>query len=469
MKKLLKRVIVGLAVTLAFVTSSKVMASAATEYVSTTEFNKMLQKAVGSKEDFSKDIPCKTGVTWKDGYFVGKPVSDTISVENQQQIRVKNAVAMAGKAVLVKDKTTLNKVLPDSLFDYDATPWMGNKCIATYYYKRIKDLAKADEKLQSCIVVAYSKGIFVGKKSTDFTTTREFGMDSKLTKAQATEICNKIKTSSKRAKLSGNMQVCRTTKLPKNAKYFDYVLDTFPNYYYDQKAVNQLVHYPVAPFGSKHVYTPKDFTKGLSKKSTWFGMNRKIDGDFAKELDWMKQVDLADYVCRLAEENVYLTLSYNYKNTAKWKKDLAETYESTFSDGAKENASIAKAINILSNNMAAKKMILECKYTVADSHSFYQDNLGQSYVRVAAKFRFKSGTAKLKGDMYWIPTIDSTKEGKFAEGKLIDKKYGEWIDVIVDVPVALYIRMGAIGEDSRILPYSIYDVISAKKQPTTTN
>ena len=80
---------------------------------------------------------------------------------------------------------------------------------------------------------AYLYGFIKGSSDGQYTHSRTFKPGAYPTKSTLTGMIDMLFHTDKRVKLSYDWQVCRTTKLPKTAELYAYILDSFPNSYYD--------------------------------------------------------------------------------------------------------------------------------------------------------------------------------------------------------------------------------------------
>lgn len=99
--------------------------------------------------------------------------------------------------------------------------------------KRISDIKKIDESKRTDVAKAYLKGFIKGYSNGAYSTDREFRGSKKISKAGALELIKMLKDKKLRANISPDGQLIRTTKLPKNADLFPYILASYPNKYYD--------------------------------------------------------------------------------------------------------------------------------------------------------------------------------------------------------------------------------------------
>lgn len=99
--------------------------------------------------------------------------------------------------------------------------------------KRISDLNRISSKNREAVLLAYHWGIMEGSSNGAYSKSRSFQGSKKVTEKEWKEIKARINSPKKRRKLSPDGQLCRTTKLPKNSKKFPYILDSYPNSYYE--------------------------------------------------------------------------------------------------------------------------------------------------------------------------------------------------------------------------------------------
>jgi len=101
---------------------------------------------------------------------------------------------------------------------------------------RISDLKKVKKDSQKKLVaMAYMDGFIKGKSTGAYNDTRKISPTSKLTKSTAKTMFSMISNKNKRYKFSDTWQMLRTStkKLPKNANLYEYILDSYPNAYYE--------------------------------------------------------------------------------------------------------------------------------------------------------------------------------------------------------------------------------------------
>ncbi len=99
--------------------------------------------------------------------------------------------------------------------------------------KRISDINKISMNKREDIAKGYIKGFMKGYSNGTYCTDRELRGSKKITRAGALNTIKMIKNKELRAKISPDGQLIRTTNLPQNADYYEYILASYPNKYYD--------------------------------------------------------------------------------------------------------------------------------------------------------------------------------------------------------------------------------------------
>ena len=99
---------------------------------------------------------------------------------------------------------------------------------------RISNISKAGSSAyQEYMTKAFMLGLYVGTKDGYYKTTRTFKYGTKMTKKTADSVIARAVNKSKRYGITDDYQVIRNTKLPRTADLYPYILDNYPNEYYD--------------------------------------------------------------------------------------------------------------------------------------------------------------------------------------------------------------------------------------------
>ena len=96
--------------------------------------------------------------------------------------------------------------------------------------ERISDLSGTGMEKQA-MQYLLAAGIVEGKADGTCSKTRSFEPKKKISSKDAQTYAERLVKESLRAKISPDGQVCRTTNLPKYARFFPYILESYPNEY----------------------------------------------------------------------------------------------------------------------------------------------------------------------------------------------------------------------------------------------
>lgn len=100
-------------------------------------------------------------------------------------------------------------------------------------YHRISDIEKVDKDANRAVCVMFSKGIMVGQGK-KYSHQRKFFPNRLVKENEAKLWVYRLLQPDKRVQISWDGQVIRTTNLPKYKQYYSYILEAFPNEYYDR-------------------------------------------------------------------------------------------------------------------------------------------------------------------------------------------------------------------------------------------
>lgn len=244
-------------------------------------------------------------------------------------------------------------------------------------YKQVKDktritgILKLGEKKQDAIRKCFIKGIMVGYSNGEYSQNRKFHPNYKLTIPEAHKVLVRLENKKKRVKLSPDGQVTRKTNLPKNYKSYSYILESFPNGFYEKKFTYQKTKWNKNPVNLEDYASPRDLRK---IKPFLFDINEVLD-------------KYQDSWCKKVEDNLRLRLSFNYQTlTNRWMNDLRKTYiiynekemDKSRPKSIRDYAYIAKKNKV---KMQVKQVVVEPS-TMYDHHGFW--------VRAHVKFKLTS-------------------------------------------------------------------------------
>ena len=247
--------------------------------------------------------------------------------------------------------------------------------------KRISDITNVTEAKREDIAEAYLKGFMKGYSNGEYCADRKLKLTSKITKTGALGSIKMLTNKKIRAKISPDGQLIRTTKLPKYAKYYPYILASFPNEYYDQD------------FGYENVYAAYDAKGNL--------YNEKNLVDYFYPID-INKISTTEYKGKFLEDkDIYLDIwvekATTYANHVfnvdyrsiddTWKDEVlvASSYATVYSNF------LTSGIDNYIKKMKEVKTIVKCSDVSIDSSSlfYYSDAF---YLRARVRYQIVSTT-----------------------------------------------------------------------------
>lgn len=355
------------------VNSRQVEAASSTSSITVGKYITLLTKASGAKKS---DIV-------KEGEFT----------KTSSKITYEDAAVLADRADIYKNGENYSESLYDNIVSK----------------KRISDISKATKSKREAIYRCFTKGIMVGKSNGTYSQSRKFEPKSYLTVSEANTMADRIKSKSKRIKLSYDGQVIRTTNLPKNYKSFSYILASFPNSFYEHKFMYQLIskdELKNLTIG-EHYASPVKLTK-VSEAGYNIGKSVKTkDGD---------------KVIANLMTNLKCRFNYNYKTTNK--KEWITNMASTFND----KAYAAKVAENYTEFADKRKVVVQSsKIVIEPSATYYYGN--------SVIFR---GHARIKVTAGKFETWQSKDQNYMVMGRSTcfkKLKNGQWYDFDFEIAV----------------------------------
>lgn len=235
--------------------------------------------------------------------------------------------------------------------------------------KRLSDMEKIPQELREDVYACYQKGYIKGYSNGSYTRDRQFKGTKTLTKSGALAIVKKLDTQKDLSKFSPDGQMLRTTKLPKNAKRFPYILASFPNSFYD------------APFGWDKIIegTPGKYMDDWAYPVDYWKMTC-ADGTFKELYDEYGKGWEA-----LVEKNLRARLSYDYRTSGNdWYKEVRNTYFKNYRDDEEIDGRFEQPIKDYMKLAKKNKVILKCKKVIVEPSSWYYN--GGDTVRCYIEF-----------------------------------------------------------------------------------
>ena len=292
--------------------------------------------------------------------------------------------------------------------------------------RRISDIKKIDKIKQEAVAKIYGKGIIRGYSKGVGVQSREFRGEQYITNSTAKNFINLTLNPSKRSKLSPDGQLIRTTNLPKNADKFDYILECFPNEFYEkpfEMETGTLSGYWVEGENIDYPVNMKNQT--FKNWYTSYEMKEQMD---------LYLYDIADYV----EQYVKLIFNINYKTLDKdWCNDVkAVSYNPSKMDQYLENYIL---------HAKYYKSVVETRKVAVEPSTFYE--FGGEYIRVYVEYKVTAKELVKDGREYIFAN-------KFYDPNL---KIGKWMTGYFDI--TLVPIDGTNGDMSTLRPsLSVYTI-----------
>ena len=343
--------------------------AAATKNITIEHYIELLLKAMKVTVDKSQDDP----------YLAAALKTGLLETENEftytKQITRTECAVLTNRADVYLNGNEVTK-LYDNIVDL----------------KRISDLSKVTKKYRNDVVQVFGKGIIVGYSNGKCTQDREFRGSKKITYDGAKSVITKLTNAKKRSIMSPDGQLTRTTKLPVNAKEFDYILASFPNDFYLMK-----FRYERSKRSSKFVLF-ENYCPPVEMKN-----DKAYKGTVAQNREMLDKY--LYYWCEVVEKNLTYRLNVNYKTISnKWAENLYDTYH---------NGSLSD-IKSYMKEIKDNKVIIKSSVISVEPSSLYS-SLG-TYLRVYVKFKVTSAKNLNENLVYGDVYMPELKLNQWHEG-----------------------------------------------------
>lgn len=278
--------------------------------------------------------------------------------------------------------------------------------------KRISDLNRVKKENKEAVLLAYHWGIMGGSSNGSYSKSRSFRGREKLTKKEWKEIKVRIRKPEKRWKLSPDGQLCRTENLPFNYKKFPYILDSYPNSYYESKFDYEWYVDPLKE--------GKDYVNPSKMNKTKF-------------INWKKEYPLAEIREKYEEaweecirQNLEARLNVDYRKISRdftWFNRLRNTYY-LYGDWEQD---LQKTEEIEAYMEKIKKNKVIVKGTVDLDRSSLYSSLTGYFMRAHIRFKIVSANQLPKDQ----------RELLFGSHVCLKNlKKGVWKEAVVDIGLA---------------------------------
>ena len=281
----------------------------------------------------------------------------------------------------------------------------GERKVAAVLEKRISDINDIPKSKREAVASIVAKGIIKGFSNGKYVQNREFRGDNNITAKGAKDVIQLVLNPEKRALISPDGQLIRTTNLPKNAKDYPYILECFPNEFYEMKYSFMFL---------------TDYLSGEIKRDE-YAYPREINYDYLYDNFYYHQMELnmdkyEHYDTALLKVERYLQHIFNvdYRTVDdKWKEGLASSFHSY-----KKDWRIDLWIDNYIEGMKKNKVIVESERIAVEPSAIY-DSRGFLYVRTYVKYKITAKNVNVDpGELIYDASslIKNIKNGEWRYG-----------------------------------------------------
>lgn len=308
--------------------------------------------------------------------------------------------------------------------------------------RRITDLDQIEEDKKEFVLTVYAAGIVPGYKKSNYDEGREFRGNKKLTAAAAQQYIVRLEDPKKRFSLTPDGQVIRLGTLPKYASKYPYILENFPDSYYDWSLRFETVRQFQTGEMEEDVYA---FPAGIEKVH-WF------DGRLSKPL-----AEYAEIWAEMVRAYAELAFRVDYRTIERDDPWFQAMYALDADSGASGNQEALKErLGGYIDSMKENRTIVELKTAAADPSSLYYFN-GSFYIRLYVKYRVMSSKIlnPTEEEILYDRSFNSVIYSDEIE-VLSNLKLGEWREGYYDIALSTP-NAGTDGSDIKISGRAIQD------------
>lgn len=335
-------------------------------------------------------------------------------------------------------------------------------------YERLSDENLLEPRFSGAVYFCFGTGIMPGVSDGEYSHTRSFEPRAKTHEAEGILYIERLLNKSKRVSMSPDAQVIRTTNLPALAKIYPYILESFPNEYYDIN-YHYMYNLPLDDRTNPELIerigfmekwctpnTMKEYAEKQPERCMWFNSStdylgyERVSAEFLAERyrdQWKKQ----------AKRYLELILNFDYRTVRSdvaWQEEIKNlnVFYTEWNEGRIYGSDSGKdGINVWMNNFldcAEKyKTVVECSKIDFDmSTLFYSETFGEDSpftIRVHLKYRINTeaepGLYYSKNELV-LPSLFFRVETGF-------ESFGEWKDVYAELTLNnnSFDRAGVVG------------------------
>lgn len=322
----------------------------------------------------------------------------------------------------IKPKDIMNFVGIES-FDKDSEivrAWNtikdGERKVNAVLEKRISDIKDIPKDKREAVASIVAKGIIKGYNNGLYVQNREFRGNNKITDKGAKDVIQKVLNPKKRAQISPDGQLIRTTNLPKNASDYAYILESFPNEYYEMKySFMFLTDYLSGTIRDDEYTYPK-------KIDYDYLYNKFYDNKMYLEID---KYDYYDESLLNTEKYLQHVFNVDYRTVnSNWKEGL----ESSFCQYAIDNR-VYRWIDRYVESMKKNNVVVEFENIAIDPGAIYESR-DYLYIRAYVKYRITADDVNVPtnelvyGDYNNLKGLSNGKWNYEIFDIRIDSRYG---------------------------------------------
>lgn len=273
--------------------------------------------------------------------------------------------------------------------------------------KRISDINKIAAVKREDVARCVTKGIIAGYTNGYYIKNRAFKGSGYITNGSAKAMVNLVLNPEKRAKLSPDGMLIRTTNLPKNADKYDYILACYPNKFYEKKFEFMLSDDWEAKRNPDYYAYPVEMKNETFKN--WYH-------------EWPLKEEMDKHLYEweaLAEKYLQYVFNVDYRTVDdKWVEGLASLY-------TESNIDEAEAIrSYYIKHIKENHVIVESSIIAVEPSTFYED--GDYCMRAYVRYRIFADDINVKQNRIinaQYPYLVSLKSGKWRTG-VFDIRFG---------------------------------------------
>lgn len=327
-------------------------------------------------------------------------------------------------------------------------------------YKRISDLKKIDKVKRTAVIRCFSEGIISSTSNGEYVQSIKVDATSYILLKEAKACIARLNNKDKRYLMSEDGQKIRTRNLPQNAEDFPYILEAYPNEFYE--VMFDFMNYNA----SSHKQTKNRMFKNAIKDpkckkdgNTYYSTVSLHSGDYSTPVnvrgslsglydffsrtpyyeyfpfDKVMQQNLYDW-CDIIEEYVRLKYNVDYRTIDKaWINRMSEL---TGSSGF---------LNEYKKGVKSNKVIIKLGKVAIEPSTCYDSN--GTFIRAYIKFKIVS--AKSLNDLSKVFYRNFNGSANINYKSL---QIGKWKEIIVDFSI------GTSTGSFSILPASYYSIFN---------